>query len=380
MRSVWLHAIVALMGVAAIVSSGSVAQDVAPPVQPASVAAPSLTQQQLDQLVAPAALYSDPLLADVLTASTYPLEVVEAHRWISDPANAALAGDALNAALAGDALNAALAVQNWDPSIKALVPFPEVLTMMDNHLDWTEHLGEAFLAQQGDVMDAVQRLRHRAQIAGTLKTSPQQTVASDGDDVTISPPASEVVYVPTYDPWCAYGTWPYQVYAPYYYAPWPGYCAPEDYAIAFGAGLFLPFAYWDWGAFDWRGHQIRVNRGRYDQFHSGQEPAVPSHEPAGDVWHHDPAHRVGVPYRDLRNSQQFQPAQNDHQSFRGYEGRDGEPFESVRPSPPAFENFGSGHDIQMQSQRGQSSRGGMSGGTSGGFGGGGRSSGGHGRP
>ncbi|MGB8363647.1 MAG: DUF3300 domain-containing protein [Rhizomicrobium sp.] len=371
MKSARLHAIAVLMSAAAIVSSGSVAQDAPPPVQQTAATAPSLTQQQLDQLVAPVALYPDPLLADVLTASTYPLEVVEAHRWVSDPANAALKGDALSAALAA---------HDWAPSIQALVPFPMVLQMMDSHLDWTEQLGEAFLAQQGDIMDAVQRLRHRAEMAGTLTSSPQQTVASEGDDVTISPPPSEVIYVPTYNAWCAYGAWPYQVYPPYYYAPWPGYCAPDDYAIAFDAGLFLPFAYWDWGYFDWHGHHLRINRDRYDQFHSGHEPAVPDHQAPGDVWQHNPAHRVGVPYRDLRNAQQFQPAQNDHQSFRGFEGRDSEPFESVRPSPPAFENFGSGREIQMQSERGQSSRGVISGSAPRSFGGGGRSSGGHGRP
>jgi uncharacterized membrane protein YgcG len=363
MKSARLHAIAALMSAAAIIATGSVAQDTPPPVQQAAVAGPSLTQAQLDQLVAPVALYADPVLTDVLTASTYPLEVVEARRWTDDPANAALNGDALATALAA---------QDWDPSIKALVPFPEVLETMDSHLDWTERLGEAFLAQQADVMDAIQRLRHRAQSAGTLESSAQQMVASDGDDVTIAPP-SDVIYIPTYDPWCAYGAWPYPLSAAYYYSPWPGYCGPDDYVIAFGAGIFLPFAFWDWGYFDWRHHHILINPGRYNQFHSG-------YEPSGGVWSHDPAHRVGVPYSDPRNVQQFRPAQNDHPSYRGYEGENAEPAESNRPTAPAFEDFDSGRDIQMESQRGQSSRGGMSGGMSRGFGGGGRSSGGHGRP
>ena len=362
----WPYAAAASICAVAIISSATIAQNAPPPTQQA----PSLTQQQLDPLVAPIALYDDALLADVLTASTYPLEVVEAQRWTADPTNAALQGDALTSALAA---------KDWDPSVKALVPFPEVLQMMDSHLEWTERLGEAFLAQQGDVMDAVQTMRHRAKVQGTLKSSPQQAVASDGDDVTISPPPSDIIYVPTYDPWCAYGAWPYPIYGPYYYSPWVGYCGPDDYGLAFGVGIFLPWGYWDWGYFDWRGHQLRINRGRYDQFRSGHEPAVPSHQ-GSEVWQHDPSHRAGVPYRDPRNVQQYRPQQNDQQSFRGFEGGTGAPFASERATAPAFGNFGSGHDTRIQSQRGQSSRGGMSGGASRGMGGGGRSGGGHGRP
>jgi hypothetical protein len=353
MKSLKLLAAAALMGTSAIVSVACLGQDAPLPSQQAAVpAAAPLTQPQLDQLVAPVALYDDPLLADILTASTYPLEVVEARRWVSDPANAGLKGDALTTALAA---------QSWDPSVKALVPFPNVLENMDSHLDWTESLGEAFLAQQGDVMDAVQRLRHQAETVGTLKSSPQETVASDGDDVTISSPPSDVIYVPDYDPWCAYGAWPYPIYGPYYYAPWSGYCGPDDDLIGWDTGIFLPFAYWGWGDFDWRHHHVRIDRGHYDQYHSG-------HEPADNVWQHDPTHRVGVPYGDPRNAQQFQPAQQDRQSFRGYDGRDGDTFGSLRPEAPAFENFGSGQQTRMQSVRGQSSRGGMFGG--GGFGGG----------
>ncbi len=357
MKSFRLLAVAALMGTSVIMSTACVAQDAPPPAQQAVPAGPSLTLQQLDQLVAPVALYDDPLLADILTASTYPLEVVEAHRWVSDPANAALKGDALTTALAD---------QDWDPSVKALVPFPNVLQMMDNHLDWTEGLGEAFLAQQGDMMDAVQRLRRQAQSAGTLKSSPQQTVANDGDDVTISSPPSDVIYVPDYNPWCAYGPWSYPIYAPYYFEPWPGYCGPADYVIGWDAGIFLPFGFWEWGDFDWRYHHIVINHGHLNQYHS-------RHEQAGDVWQHDPAHRVGVPYRDPRNTRQFQPTQVSHQSFRGYEGRDGEPSESTRPAPPAFGNYGSGLNTRIQSERGQSSRGGLSGGTGRGAGGGGSS-------
>jgi hypothetical protein len=364
-----------LIGAAAILPLGSNAQDnAAPPQQaaPPQDAAAALPPGQLDQLVAPVALYDDALLADILTASTYPLDVVEAHRWVGDPANAALNGDALANALAS---------LDWDPSVKALVPFPDVLANMDDHLDWTERLGEAFIAQQGDVMDAVQRLRHRAQTAGSLKTSPQETVASDGDDVTISPPPDDMIYVPSYDPWCAFGAWPYQVYGPYYYAPWSGACGEDDYGIAFDTGLLLPFAYWDWGYFDWRGRHILIRRGRYDAYHLGHRADLPGrgHADLGhgeDVWTHDPAHRDGVPYRDPRNEQQFPSRVGDGQSFRGYDNA-AAPFASLHRSAPAFESFGSGRDVQIQSQRGQISRGGGFSAGGGHFSGGGHVGGGH---
>jgi uncharacterized membrane protein YgcG len=363
-----------LIGAAAILPFGSSAQDnpavpPSPQNSPAPDAVASLPPDQLDQLVAPVALYDDALLADVLTASTYPLEVVEAHRWVGDPANSALTGEALANALTS---------VDWDPSVKALVPFPDVLADLDNHLEWTERLGEAFIAQQGDVMDAVQRLRHRAQVAGTLKTSPQQAVASDGDDVTISPPPSDVIFVPTYDPWCAYGAWPYQIYGPYYYAPWSGACDADDYGIAFDAGLLLPFGYWDWGYFDWRGRRIRIRRDRYDAYHSGRYAALPDRGlrdrgHGDDVWRHDPAHRAGVPYLDPRNERQFPSHTGDGESFRGYDERTS-PFGESHRMAPAFESFGSGRDAEFQSQRGQISRGGGFGGFSaagGHFGGGG---------
>lgn len=396
-----LPLVAALIGAAAIFPLGSSAQDNAapPPEQsaPPADAAASLTPEQLDQLVAPVALYDDALLADILTASTYPVEVVEAHRWLNDPANSVLTGDALADALTG---------LDWDPSVKSLVPFPNVIADLDDHLEWTERLGEAFIAQQGDVMDAVQRLRRRAEAAGTLRTSPQETVASDGDDVTISPPPDDMIYVPSYDPWCAYGAWPYPVSGPYYYAPWYGSCAADDLGIAFDAGLLLPFGYWDWGYFDWRGHHIRIRRGRYEAYHTGRGAGAPDQGHAdrghadrehvdrgrgGDVWTHDPTHRGGVPYLDPRNERQFpsrvtvdQPFVTDNRSFRGDDDRSfrgydegGDRFVPSHRMAPAFESFGSGRDVQFQSQRGQISRGGFGGFSAGGHFGSGHGGGGH---
>lgn len=341
----------------------AIAQDsvpLSPPAQEATDAAP-LTPQQLDELVAPVALYDDSLLADILTASTYPVEVVEAQRWTTEPENAALKSDALSAALAD---------LDWDPSVKSLVPFPRVLQMMDNHLEWTQRLGEAFLAQQADVMDAVQRLRRRAEASGTLKSSPQEAVGSDGDDVTIAPPPSNEIYVPDYDPWCAYGAW---TYAPdpalYFVPPDVGNCY-DNYVLGWDDGIYLPFEYWDWGYLDWRRHDLRIRRDRFDRFNSGQDGQ-------GDVWHHDPAHRVGVPYRDPRNVQQFQPDQDYSRKYRGFGDSTGEHIETAR-MPPVFTDFGSGRDARIDSERGFSSRqsggfgGGFGGREGGGFGGGGR--------
>jgi hypothetical protein len=278
----------ALIGAASIIATRCPAQDVTVPPQAALAVAdaPPMAAQQVDQLVAPVALYNDPLLADVLTASGYPVELVEAQRWISSPANAALKDDALTTALAGQA---------WDPSVKALFSFPQILDLMCSHLDWTEHLGDAFTANRAAVMDSIQRMRHRAQSAGTLNSSAQQIVVDDGGFVTITPPASEI-YVPAYDPWCVYGSW--QVSAPLYYSYWPGSCAADDGALSFGVGIHLPLDYWGWGNFDWLQHDIRID-------HNGLSPLHPGYEPASAVGHQPDPHKDGVRYSDAHNVDEF---------------------------------------------------------------------------
>ena len=184
---------------------------------------PTYSPQQLDELLAPIALYPDQLVGQVLMASTYPLEVVEASRWRQDSANANLQGDQLAAALEQ---------QSWDPSVKSLVQFPQVLSMMDQNLQWTEQLGDAFLAQQSDVSNSVQNLRQRAQTAGHLQSTPQQTVAGgSGRDRHPASAQPDVVYVPTYNPQVVYGSWAYPDYPPYYFAPPPGY-------LLFAPGMF----------------------------------------------------------------------------------------------------------------------------------------------
>ncbi len=349
-------AIVALIG---LYSLTAISQSV-----PARGASP-LTAEQVDQLVAPIALYPDPLVAQILMAATYPLEVVEADRWLQIPANAALKGDALTAALQQ---------LPWDPSIKSLVPFPQLLHMMDANLQWTEQLGDAFLAQQADVMDAVQRLRKRAQAAGALASTPQQTVSTEDQEIMIEPASADIVHVPTYNPWCVYGAWPDADYPPFYFGSWAGECVPADSIITFDLGVYPPFGFWAWGYFNWRHHQIRIEHNRFQQFHTG-------HEPPGGIWQHDPAHRHGVPYRDPGTTARFLgPASAARREPRGFApapavapaakpqvpsvGRAPPaisrpaPGLSVpqRPLPPAFESFGGGAQVRGEAARGFSSR------------------------
>jgi hypothetical protein len=200
---------------------------------PAAAAAPgakTFSQQELDQLLAPIALYPDALLAQVLMASTYPLEVVEADRWVK-----------ANPKLKEKALEDALQKQRWDPSVKSLAVFPQVLTMMSEKLDWTQKLGDAFLAQQKDVLATAQTLRNKAVKQGTLKDSKEQKVTTETTGTTtvvkIEPTNPEVVYVPTYNPTVVYGSWPYPAYPPYYYYP-PGYTAGAAF-FGFAAGAFV---------------------------------------------------------------------------------------------------------------------------------------------
>ena len=232
-----------LIGLALFCSLSHVA--LAQTARPAAAPAQQLlTTEQLDQLVSPVALYPDPLLSQVLVASTYPLEVVQADRWAKANKN-----------LKDDALTAALAKQTWDNSVKALTQVPTVLTMMSDQLDWTQKLGDAVLAQQADVMDAIQRLRLRAQANGKLQTTSQQTVTTktqaQAQYVQIEPASPNTIYVPYYQPAVVYGAWPYPAYPPYYFAPPPGYVAAGAFAagVAFGAGVAVGYA--AWGRCDW---------------------------------------------------------------------------------------------------------------------------------
>jgi Protein of unknown function (DUF3300) len=232
----------------------ALAQDSQAPPQGAS--APSYTAQtadQLDQLVAPIALYPDSLVAQVLAASTFPAEIVEADRWVQ-----------ANPDLKGDDLAKAVDQQTWDPSVKALTAFPSVLANMDKNLSWASSLGDAYYNQQSDVMDAIQVMRQKAQQTGNLKDTPQQTVQTQGSTIVIQPAQPDVVYVPAYDPWAVYG---------YPIAPWPfWYNYPGiwfggpylSFGVGFGIGFYGGYGWgWhNWGA-NWGGHTVVYNHNTY---------------------------------------------------------------------------------------------------------------------
>ena len=211
------------------------------------------TPEQLQRLVAPIALYPDSLVAQVLAASTFPDEVVEADRWVQAHPD-----------LKGEALGQAVDQQPWDPSVKALAAFPSVLGNMDKNLSWTSSLGDAYYNQQQDVMDAVQVMRHKAEQTGNLKSTPQQLVKEEGPDIDIDPAQPDVVYVPAYNPWLVYG-YPVAAWPGWY--PYPGIWFGGPYLSfgpGFGIGWFGGYG-WGWGhwGFDWHNHYAIYNHGRY---------------------------------------------------------------------------------------------------------------------
>ena len=302
-------------------------------------AAPSqalLKPAELDQLVAPIALYPDPLLSEVLIASTYPLEVVQADRWAKS-----------NSSLKGEALTAALAKQGWDDSVKALAQVPNVLTMMADQLDWTQKLGDAVLAQQPELMDAIQRLRGRAQANGKLQSTKELTVtvksaapaqggggqAQEGQApaqyIVIEPTSPTEMYVPYYDPAVVYGAWPYPDYSPYYFPPRPGYYAGGAVAagIAFGSAVAIGHAIWgncDWGRRNINVANRNVNINNLDRSNINNF----------NKWEHNADHRHGVKYNNADVRQKF--AKNDIQAGKGarqdFRGKDGQKvIDSARP-------------------------------------------------
>src|SRR5215471_18475260 len=258
-----IHSVIAIVGAALISSSPLVAQTSAPPPAQSQEMTTTtndqqtttLAPQELDSLVAPIALYPDPLLAQTLAASTYPLEVIQLQQWMNN-----------NKDLQGKELADAVAKQPWDPSIQGLVEFPDVVQRMAGNIQWTTDLGNAFLAQQTEVMDAVQRMRAKAQGTGNLKTTAQsvvktETVPSSGKQVIeIQQANPDVVYVPSYDPTVVYGAAP--VGYPYYPYTYPGYVPGT--ALAWGAGIALGAAAWGtwgghWGNCDWNGGNVNIN-------------------------------------------------------------------------------------------------------------------------
>ena len=278
----------------------------APP--PAEASQPKFSADQIDQMVAPVALYPDSLLAQIFIASTYPLEIVEADRWQRQ-----------NASLKGDALDKALEQKDWDPSIKGLTSMPDLLKRMSDNLDWTKDLGDAFLDQKDDVMNAVQAMRAKAADAGNLKTSQQQTVTKEvinnKETIIIQPADPQTVYVPTYPP-TVYGP-TYAPPAPYYAAPVYGY-TPGQMATAsllsFGAGVAVGAIVSD--GFGWGSNDVHVNNNYYGGGGGGggntnNNVNVNVDKSKTNIknkqsWQHNPEHRRNVDYRDQRTQQKFE--------------------------------------------------------------------------
>lgn len=259
-----------------------------------------LSNEQLDSLVAPVALFPDPLLSQTLVACTYPLEIVQLQQWLEQ-----------NKGLKDKALTDAVMKQNWDPSIQAMAPFPDLVKQLGDNIKWTDDLGNAFLAQQDDVMAAVQRMRKKAADKGALQSSEQQKVETkvvENKTVIVVEPASpEVVYVPSYDPYAIWGA-PYYPYPPvaYPYAPTGGRL------LAFGAGIAIGAAWggggWGWGC-GWGGGNNNININRNNNFvnhyNSQRANAGNRYGGANNNWQHNPQHRGGAPYGNRATAKQY---------------------------------------------------------------------------
>jgi hypothetical protein len=335
-------------------------QDQAPAPPPPGQA---LTPDQLNDLVAPVALYPDPLLSQVLVASTYPLEVVQASQWLQR-----------NPGLTGPALTQAVQQQNWDPSIQALMVFPDVIKRLNDDVTWTTNLGNAFLAQQADVMDAVQRMRLKAQQAGKLGSTPQETVTTTSQAgqpiVEIEPANPDVIYVPVYNPAWVWGAplwYPY----PSWYWPGPGVMV-GGFGFGFGVGIsiggFFGGGWGGWGGWGWRpnwgGRTIIVNNSFIHRYNFNTAHLANVH--GSGVWQHDPAFRGGVPYSNARLNEQYRgnvranvgerPAMNQAQGER-FGNRSVPNNAPAARNGSAFGGAGNGNAARQQADHGYSSLG-----------------------
>jgi uncharacterized membrane protein YgcG len=335
--------------------------------QSAEAAAPPAARQtpeELQQLVAPIALYPDSLVAQILASSTFPEQVVAADRWVQSHPD-----------LKGEDLAQAVDPQPWDPSVKALVAFPSVLGNMDKNLSWTSSLGDAYYNQEQDVMDAIQVMRRRAQEAGNLNSTPQQTVTTEDSDIQIEPVSPELVYVPAYDPWVVYGG-PIIAWPGWY--PYPGiwYDGPSlFFGVGFGIGFFGGYGWgWHhWGC-DWHNHHADYDHARYysrsrtfynrDRFYRGEGPRGvynrPERAPEPFAGNHGAARGYDEPrgQSDVRSSAPHLDG--------GTARSDAEPRGQSNVRSNAFSGFGHGGEERSFSSRGSASFGGGGGGSHGG--------------
>jgi hypothetical protein len=282
------------------------------PALAAAQAQQTFTKEQLDQMVAPIALYPDSLLSQVLMAATYPADVAEAAKWSKANPNQK-----------GEAAVKAVQNQSWDPSVQSLVAFPQVIQTMGDQPEWVQNLGDAFLASSKDVLDSAQRLRQQAQKAGNLKTTDQQKVVVEQAPQTqqsvikIEPANPEVVYVPAYNPTVVYGAWPYPAYPPYYYPPPAAYYPGAALAsgIMFGVGVAATAALW--GGCNWGRGDVDINVNRYNNINVNRQLSANQTN-----FQHNAANRRGVPYRDQASQQRYGKNVAGAEQRGDYRGRD----------------------------------------------------------
>ena len=367
-RTFATRAVVVFLSLLLLAPGIAFAQDQA---QPAAPPPPdqTLSPDQLDDLVAPVALYPDPLLSQLLVAATYPLEVVQAYQWLQR-----------NPGLKGPDLTQAAQQQNWDASVQALVVFPDVLKRLNDDVTWTTNLGNAFLAQQQDVMDAVQRMRAKAQQAGKLASTPQENVVTGTDNgqpqIQIEPADPDVIYVPVYDP-----LW---IWGPAVWYPYPRWFWPPrsviygglgfGFGIGINAGFYFGAGWHGWGGWGWHpgwgDRRIIVNNSFIHQNNFNTARIGNAHGTSN--WAHDPGHRQGVPYSRPELNQQYRanvrqniaPRPSVDQTRNALQGQ-GERFgnrEVPRSAPPAQTRsaFGGqeyGRSAQTNAEHGYSSLG-----------------------
>lgn len=279
----------AWIAAAFLFASAALAQAPYPEERPARRA---FSQAELDQVLAPIALYPDSLLSQILMASTYPRDLAEAASW-----------SRRNRGIRGEAAVRAAEGRDWDPSVISLVAFPEILAMMDERRDWTERIAQAYLEQPEDVMDSVQHLRRRADEAGSLKSSEEIVVHREGDHYTIDTPSPEIVYVPYYDPRVVYGAWWWPSYEPVWWRPWPGWRYRYGYrGYAWGPSIFVGPSFF-YGSIDWHDRHLRWSHHRPwyyrgDHWHRGDRWV---RDPRRGDWHwHGDRHRWRDGDRDRR--------------------------------------------------------------------------------
>ncbi len=249
----------------------------------------SFSREELVQMLSPIALYPDSLLAQILMASTYPLELVEAERWLRK-----------NKGLEGNDLYEALLDKDWDTSIKSLCNFPDVIFALSDKIEQTRRLGDAFLAQEDEIMDVVQELRSAAYERGSLKSTKQQKVTVENKVILVEPALSNVIYVPVYDPLYVYGPWRYPACPPYYWYYPSGYGLRISY-ISFGSPILVSAGWFSWAWFDWPFLRIYISFNDACRYHRHYTCRYEDDH----HWRHDPQHRRSVDYRDRNTADRF---------------------------------------------------------------------------